>query len=366
MNHEQSLKVLICNFESLNTPSGVASYAVKLLRRLPCLAALTTRNAFHTPLEEREVNLEAKTLYNEILWMPWAGLRTMCRKVREADLIHLNPFNFTELILPAIAKACGKRSIAVMHSNINAHLLTPTIALEMARLIIVYNIMLLAVDRIVFLSQAHYENYRTYSLWKKRFRGKGVIIPNAVESGRILAERKPVEAKPLTCIFVGRFERRKGADDLLALAEQLQGEEIRFLAVGFDPGQLPKSLRNVTVLGRVDNETLFDYYDKSHIYLMPSHSEAFGITILEAMARGLVILSSDIPGMREKIEPERNGFLFPPGNVGKMKELLLFLKDNPRKIERIGSNNLADVRAFTVEKQAESYLELYRRVLRHD
>jgi glycosyltransferase involved in cell wall biosynthesis len=366
MNHEQSFKVLICNFESLNTPSGVASYAVKLLRRLPCLTALTTRNAFQTPLEEREVNLEAKTRYNEILWMPWAGIRTIWRKIREADLIHLNPFNFTELILPAIAKVCGKRSIAVMHSNINAHFLTPKIALEMARLIIVYNIMLLTADRIVFLSRAHYENYRVFSLWKKRFHAKGVIIPNAVESQKILTERKPVESLPLTCIFVGRFERRKGVYDLLALAEQLQGEEIRFLTVGFDPGQMPKSLPNVTALGRVDNEKLFDYYDRSHVYLMPSRSEAFGITILEAMARGLVILSSDIPGMREKIEPGRNGFLFPPGDVGKMRKLLLFLKNNPREIERIGGNNLADVQAFSVEKQAESYLELYHSVLHHD
>ncbi len=63
------MKVLICNFESLKTPSGVASFAIKLLRHLPFLEALTTRNAFKTPLEERETNLEAKTRYNEILWM---------------------------------------------------------------------------------------------------------------------------------------------------------------------------------------------------------------------------------------------------------------------------------------------------------
>jgi glycosyltransferase involved in cell wall biosynthesis len=367
MKHGKPMKVLICNFESMRTPSGVSSYAIKLLRHLPCLEALTTRNAFKTPLEKREVNLDAKSRYNEIIWITPVKFILMCRKIRESDLIHLNPFNFTELILLFIAKINGKKCVATMHSNINSHFLTSVIALEMARLTIVYNVMLLMADRIVFLSRAHYENYRKYSLLKNGFKNKAFIIPNAIEFEKILMERKPAAKSPLTCIFVGRFERRKGIYDLLALAEELQEEEIHFLIVGFGTLQHPeKPLKNVTILGKVNNESLFDYYDKSHIFLMPSYSEAFSITILEAMARGLVVLASDIPGMREKIEAERNGYLFPPGDIEKMKERLLFLKNNPKEISRISRNNLEDVQQFTVEKQAGKYLEVYRNVLSHD
>ena len=360
------MKVLICNFESLRTPSGVASFATKLLRHLPCLEALTIRNTFETPLEEREFNLEAKTRCNEIIWMTPARFLLMYRKIRESDLIHLNPFNFTELIPLFIAKIHGKKCIATMHSNINYHFPTYIIALEMTRLIIVYNIMLWMADRIVFLTCEHHENYRKFSLLRNCFRKKAVIIPNAIESERILTEREAVPKTPLTCIFVGRFERRKGIYDLLALAEQLQGEKIHFLLVGFGPLQPQKPLKNVTIVGRVSSEDLFDYYDKSHILLMPSYSEAFCITILEALARGLVVLAWDIPGMRKKIEEERNGYLFPPGDIEKMKERLLFLKDNPQEINRISRNNLEDVQQFTVEKQANKYLEVYRNVLSHD
>jgi glycosyltransferase involved in cell wall biosynthesis len=360
------MKILICNFESLRTPSGVASYAIKLLRYLPRMEALTTRNTFQTPLEERESNLEAKTRYNEIFWMKPARIALMNRKIRESGLIHLNPFNFTELILLFLAKLHGKKCIATMHSNINAHFLTPILALEMTRLIIVYNMMLVMADKIVFLSRAHYENYRKYSMLKNAFKSKAVIIPNAIEASRILTEKKPVPDTPLTCIFVGRFERRKGIYDLLSLAKQLLGENIHFLIVGFGPLQPQKPLKNVTIVGKVDNENLFDYYDKSHVLLMPSYSEAFCITILEALARGLVIMASDIPGMREKIVPNRNGFLFPLSNIEKMKEQLLYLKDNPEEIKRIARNNLEDVQRFTVASQAKKYLELYRNVLGHD
>ena len=366
MNHEPLMKVLICNFESLQTPSGVASFAIKLLRHLPCLKALTTRNTFKTPLEEGEANLEAKTRYNEIFWMKPSKFILMNRKIRESDLIHLNPFNFSELILIILAKIHGKKCIATMHSNINFHFLSPVVGIEIIRLILVFNIVLLLSDSIVFLTSAHYENYRRYSLLKNAFRKKSLIIPNAIESHRILDHKKPVPER-LSCIFVGRFEKRKGIFDLLTVAEQLQEEDIEFLLVGYGSLQIPENIsKNIKMIGWVPNEDLFRHYDRCQIFFLPSYSEVFSITILEGMARGLVLLISDIPGIREFVEEGRNGYLFPPGDVEKMKELFLFLKHNPGEIERISRNNLADARQFTVDKQAEKYLDLYRNVLSHD
>jgi len=368
MSDKLSMKILICNFESLRTPSGVTSYAVKLLRHLPCLRALTTRNTFQTPLEGRETNLAAKTRYNEIIWMTYANIRRMNREIRKADLIHLNPFNFTELVLLFLTKIHGKRCIATMHSNINAYFLTPVLALEMARLIIVYNIMLLTADKLIFLSQAHAENFHQYSLLKKRFPAKATIIPNAMEDERILPVRKPLPGTPLNCLFVGRLERRKGIYDVLKLAELLREEGddgIHFTIAGFGPLTIEKTPPNVTFVGKIPNEDIFAYYDRSHVLLMASYSEACGINILEAMARGLVVLASDIPGIRERIEPDRNGYLFQPGDIGTMKEQLLHLRNNPQEMERIGQNNLADVRQFTVANQAKQYLAVYRNVLNH-
>jgi glycosyltransferase involved in cell wall biosynthesis len=366
MKNRRPLKVLICNFESLQTPNGVASYAIKLLRYLPCMEALTTQNAFKTPLEKKETNLDAKTLYNEIFWMKPANFALMYRKIRESDLLHLNPFNFTEQALLFLAKILGKKCIATMHSNINYHHLSPVIALEMMRLILVYNMTLLIADKMVYLSRAHYENYRKYSFLEKAFLKKAVIIPNAIESEKIIRQKKLLPNNPLICIFVGRFERRKGIYDLLSLAEGLQGEDIHFLIVGYGHLQCHKPLTNVTFVGRVKNENIFDYYDKSHVYLMPSYSEAFSITLLEAMARGLALLTSDIPGIREIIQEERNGYFFQPGDIAKMKERLLYMKDHPKEIVRIGQNNLKDVLRFSVQKQADQYLKVYRHVLGHD
>jgi len=60
------------------------------------------------------------------------------------------------------------------------------------------------------------------------------------------------------------------------------------------------------------------------------------------------------------------GIVFPPGDIEQMKERLLYLKHHPEEIERISRNNLSDVHRFTVERQAEKYLDIYRNVLNYD
>ena len=360
------MKILICNFDSLKTPTGVPSFARKLLYELSFINVLTIRNPFKTKLEEKETNLEAKTRYNEFFWIAPSKITILNNSIRMSDLIHLNPFNFSELLLIFLIKIHKKKCIATMHSNINFHFPSPVIILEICRLIIVFHVILLLTDRIVFLTGAHYENYRKFSIWKYLLEKKSTIIPNAIESCRILDHPKQAQER-LSCIFVGRFEKRKGIYDFLTVAEQLQEEEIQFLIVGFGCLQHHKdSLNNVTIVGRVDNDDLFGYYDRCQILFFPSYTEAFSITILEAMARGLVLLISDIPGIREFVQEGRNGYLFPPGDIEQMKERLLYLKRHPEEIERISLNNLTDVQQFTVERQAAKYLDVYRNVLSHD
>jgi glycosyltransferase involved in cell wall biosynthesis len=106
------------------------------------------------------------------------------------------------------------------------------------------------------------------------------------------------------------------------------------------------------------------YYDQSQIFILPSYSESFGIVVLEAMARGLVILVSDLPCLREYLQEGINAFFFPVGDVEKMKQLILYIRDNPDLRREISANNLRDVRRFTIARQAQQFRKLYGE-LRH-
>lgn len=69
----------------------------------------------------------------------------------------------------------------------------------------------------------------------------------------------------------------------------------------------------VDIRGFLDRNEVVELLDESHAFVLSSHSETFGVVVVEAMARGLPVVSSDIDGTRE-IVTEDNGLLFPPGD----------------------------------------------------
>lgn len=66
--------------------------------------------------------------------------------------------------------------------------------------------------------------------------------------------------------------------------------------------------------GQVTNSALPEYYHAADLYLSASHTDGSSVSLLEAFASGLPALVSDIPGNREWITPDENGWLFPDGD----------------------------------------------------
>ena len=119
--------------------------------------------------------------------------------------------------------------------------------------------------------------------------------------------------------IVGRVVALKGHDCLFRAVKKLvpQIPRLKVLAVGDGsdrPGfeVLAKELgiaERVIWTGRVEPEELPGYYKRMDILAMPSHWEGFGLTAAEAMAAGVPVVGSDVPGLREVIGDA--GLLFP-------------------------------------------------------
>ena len=75
--------------------------------------------------------------------------------------------------------------------------------------------------------------------------------------------------------------------------------------------------------GHASLEELPDVYRSADLYISASHSDGASVSLMEALACGLPALVSDIPGNREWIEPDKNGWLFKTGNV---KELSRYVR----------------------------------------
>jgi glycosyltransferase involved in cell wall biosynthesis len=119
---------------------------------------------------------------------------------------------------------------------------------------------------------------------------------------------------------------------LLMLGGGSQENEIKKLLV--DSGLA----ENVKFVGQVNNEELPGYYKAVDLYLSASHSDGSSVSLMEAMASGLPVLVSDIPGNLEWVQDGKQGWLFEDGSSDSLAEKVLEVIGEVDKLEIIGAN----------------------------
>lgn len=169
------------------------------------------------------------------------------------------------------------------------------------------------------------------------------VVPNGVDVPRF-AKAEPLPElmdpeRPLV-LFVGRLEPRKGLDVLIRGFLRLRAtvRRARLCVVGDGPERqrcqemVPASIRpDVLFVGRVPHEELPRYHASADVFAAPATGgESFGIVLLEAMAAGLPVVASDIPGYRSVVQDGRQGRMVRPGDGIALAETLQALLANER------------------------------------
>lgn len=88
-----------------------------------------------------------------------------------------------------------------------------------------------------------------------------------------------------------------------------------------------------------DRKQLIQEYNKAKIFCLTSDYESFGIVLVEAMARGCTILSSDFPAASDLIDNEKNGKTFERGNVTEFASKLLDISNDTNYMEKCCENS---------------------------
>lgn len=93
------------------------------------------------------------------------------------------------------------------------------------------------------------------------------------------------------------------------------------------------------------------YLTGCHVYVLPSYHEGMPRTVLEAMATGRPILTTDVPGCRETVVPGKNGFLVPKASAEALAERMIWFIEHRELLQRMGqcSRQMAEER-FDVNK----------------
>jgi len=102
--------------------------------------------------------------------------------------------------------------------------------------------------------------------------------------------------------------------------------------------------KNVEFKGYVNREDLEELFQKADLYVSTSLSDSTSVSLLEAMASGLLAVVTDIPGNREWIEDGKNGFLFPLGNYQALAEKIIWIINNFKETEKLRNQNQKIIR----------------------
>lgn len=302
--------------------------------------------------QEDKIFLDPKFLFNKPI-VTLRSLSVLMKEMRDADVIEHFVFGVYSILFFFIGHLYRKRIVITFHTNLESLKKSRYLYDRILKLFVI-NYFIFFTDKAVFLTRSQLLGFRKFCLFKKIFDTKTVVIRNFIEEEKI--KNSLVVGTPINVLFVGRYSKQKGFFDLLNVAKQVS--DVTFSFIGED--EFDTNLSNIKNLGKIGNSKIMEEYDKCSVFILPSYTEVFPMSILEAMARGLVVLVSDLPGMREIVQEGRNGYLFQSGDVVTIKKLILFLKNNPKEVEKVSKNNLKDIFNYTNTKQILIYKELYK------
>lgn len=205
--------------------------------------------------------------------------------------------------------------------------------------------------------------------------GEYRIIPSGIDLNWFHpADDKDKQNRPPTILFLGRLDKRKGIDILLQALPLIQKSipNIRVTVVG--TGMMEKKCRQliknlglshaVQMQGPVHRKDLPFYYQNCDAYCSPAlGGETQGIVLLEAMACGVPVVASNIPGYDETIQNGVNGILFPPGDIKALSNSVIQVLVNKELRNKLIANGLERAKHYAWPVIAQRTLSYYYELL---
>lgn len=174
-----------------------------------------------------------------------------------------------------------------------------------------------------------------------------INIGSGIADEWILSAPLPQEGKR-RFLFIGRNERRKGISELLRCEDVIKSADIEFHWIGPIPKQKQMRCPNNTYHGEIkDTKKLRDIIDSCQVLVAPSHSEGMPNVILEAMSRGLAVISTRV-GAVPMLVSDKNGQLLKPGSVSELKSAI-------RRFAAMPEAELNMLRQKSIDKVSEQF-----------
>jgi glycosyltransferase involved in cell wall biosynthesis len=164
---------------------------------------------------------------------------------------------------------------------------------------------------------------------------------------------------PLSVIFLGQVILRKGIQYLIQAAKLLEKENIRFDVVGpvgISPTAVASAPKNMIFHGRSTRDQVDKWYGQADVFVLPTLSDGFAITQLEAMAHGLPVITTPCCG--EVVSDAVDGFVVPARDAEALARAFRRYLAQPDLLTSQSAAALVKAGQFTIDRLAENLMRL--------
>lgn len=224
-----------------------------------------------------------------------------------------------------------------------------------------------------FIIQKFKEKFTSYS-------GKTYVLKNCVIQNKKIVfkedirEKYGISKKDFLILFVGRLSKEKGVKELLEAYTKLNIPDTHLLIVGGNYyGSNVKSHyeqelyelarktdKKITFTGYQDFEKINSFYSESDLAVFPAMwNEPAGLTIIEAMAKGVPIITTNVGGIQEYVGKdnvillEKNEFI-----IEKIKESILYIYNNKNKVKEKALLTREIAKSYNEKKYYEDFTKI--------
>ena len=199
------------------------------------------------------------------------------------------------------------------------------------------------------------------------------VLENGIDMERLAPAITKYEEHPHALVMLGRLGERKGTYDLIRAIKIVKNTIPDIVCYLAGDGEIQKCSaivaendieNNIKIVGWAGFEKKLDLLKKTGILVLPSYNEGLPMAILEGMACGKIIISTDVGAIPEVVK-EENGILISPGDVQSLAEAIIKCCTQKDYAESISKNNISKIEdSFSMISMHKKLASYYRYVMR--
>ena len=184
------------------------------------------------------------------------------------------------------------------------------------------------------------------------------VFPNGVDENKFFSidkakarEKLGFNDEDFIIAFTGAFTQRKGISELNLALKNCENVHSVFLG----KGESTPDCNNILFCGSVQNDMVATYLNASDVFVLPTKGEGCCNAIVEALACGLPVISSDLP-FNDDILDETNSIRIDVTSVKEIEEAIKKLQNDRDLLARLRDGAKASSKNLSIEKRAENIL----------